>query len=191
MQSKFEKVLWKKLEEINKRRGNRFESSLRKTHILPDGRKKKSFISNHHDFVVGLALLKETNNQSGVFTIEYRPGPEDIFLDLPAGSMEPNEDISDAMARELAEETGYAGEVIHVDTSWNAPYSNSKRHSFVVKDCVKVGPQKLDKDEFIEVIEMDLREFLSDYVFKGKTTNGASILQCLKHLGVFKNSFGI
>ena len=75
---------------------------------LPDGTKISPFYVNDvPDFVVVVAV---TVDGDFVFVRQYRHGTRQILLELPAGCMEPTDsDPGAGAARELFEETGYAG----------------------------------------------------------------------------------
>ena len=75
---------------------------------LPDGTKISPFYVNDvPDFVVVVAV---TVDGDFIFVRQYRHGTRQILLELPAGCMEPTDaDPAAGAARELFEETGYAG----------------------------------------------------------------------------------
>jgi len=177
-----DKVSWTKLSE-KLVRTSPYYIQAEKQYRLPNGKHKTAFVGNHRPFVIGLALTK---NKEVILVKEYRPGPEKLMLDLPSGSIEEGEDPIEAMRRELREETGWLGTPELVNVTHTGPYSNQMRHTFVVHDCVKVGPQELDHDEFIEVVVMPLEEFYEKWVATGVTTNGSAVLFCLHHLGLLK-----
>lgn len=90
---------------------------------------------------------------------QFRPGPEKVLLELPGGAIEKNERPEQAAMRELLEETGYEGDFQCVGTSLQSAYSTLLRYNFVAQNCVKIDSQKLDKNEFGKIIEMDLNAF--------------------------------
>lgn len=173
-------ILWTKVQQQIKKT-NPYHSQVEKEFILPDGKQKIAYTGHHNPFVIGMAL---TPLNEIILVREYRPGPERIMMDMPTGSVNAGEDTAEAMARELAEETGYAGEVEKINVTYTAPYSNQERHTFLIRNCVQIGAQKLDHDEFIEVVTMDLQKFVLEYVVPGKTTNAAAVMYCLNRLGL-------
>lgn len=178
-----DKFAWTKLSE-KLVRTSPYYILAEKQYRLPNGKLKTAFVGNHRPFVIGLALTKDCENV--ILAKEYRPGPEKSVIDLPSGAIEEGEDPTEAMRRELQEETGWLGVPELVNTSYAGPYSNQIRHTFVIHDCVRVGPQDLDQDEFIEVVVMPLDEFYHNLVVTGQTTNAAAALYCLHHLGLLK-----
>ena len=73
---------------------------------------------------------------------------------LPAGTVEQAEDPQAAMARELAEETGYeAAAWIALPVMWaNPALMNNRAHSFLALDARPTGTRSLDPGETIEVV---------------------------------------
>lgn len=172
-------VQWVKLSE-EKERISPYGFQIKKEYLLPNGKRKTSYISETHDFVVGLALTKEKNV---VLAREYRPGPEQIVTDLPSGAINEDENPSEAMLRELQEETGYGGLVEFINTTFVSAYTTQKRHSFIIHDCVKVSEPKTDEDEFIETIVLPFEEFYKEYVITGRTNSMPTLFYSLMKLG--------
>jgi ADP-ribose pyrophosphatase len=177
-----ETITWVKLSE-KAIRTSPYYIQIERQYKLPNGKLKTAYVGNHKPFVIGLPLTKD---KEVILVKEFRPGPEKLMIDLPSGSIEDGEDPIEAMRRELKEETGWLGTPELVNVTNTGPYSNQIRHTFVIHDCVKVGPQELDHDEFIEVVTMPLEEFYRDWVASGLTTNGAAVLFCLHHLDLLK-----
>jgi folate-binding protein YgfZ len=72
------------------------------------------------------------------------------LLELPAGTLDREETLADAAARELAEETGYrAGRVTPFGSFWMSPgILRERMHLFVAED-LQPGPQALEPGEQI------------------------------------------
>lgn len=156
---------WQKIDEHLIKAG--YRAVMERRFILPDGREESYEIKKEDDIVVALAL---TPDNKVLLTKEFRPGPEKIMLDLPGGGIEEGETPEQAMARELLEETGCAGEVKCVGRDYDCAYSSRVRYSFVVINCRKVSDQNGDDNEFIEVVEMSLADFRK-HLRSGETTD--------------------
>jgi ADP-ribose pyrophosphatase len=61
---------------------------------------------------------------------QYRPGPDEILLELPGGCISEEELPEIAARRELLEETGYSGDFQFVGTSFDCAYSTMIRYNF-------------------------------------------------------------
>ncbi|HBF10142.1 MAG TPA: hypothetical protein DHW71_03525 [Gammaproteobacteria bacterium] len=92
-----------------------------------------------------------------ILTVEqYRFGPNKRLTELPAGRVNNDEPLADAMARELLEETGYSGDLTEVGSHYVAAENGATRHVFVAKNCKKVAEPKLDQSEIDEGLEVKL-----------------------------------
>lgn len=126
---------------------------------LPDGTKVSPFYVNTiPDFVVTVAV---TEDGEFIFVRQYRHGTGQILLELPAGCLEENDaDTAAAAARELLEETGYAGEkpVFLCKTAPNASFLSNYAYCYLVTGCRKVSDQFLDSTEDLEVVVLSAAE---------------------------------
>ena len=84
------------------------------THMMPSGRTAQFYIRDEADVAVCLPI---TEDGAIVLLEEYRPGPGQFLLEIPGGSVGPGEDSEIAAQREVLEETGYAGNVVHIVTA--------------------------------------------------------------------------
>ena len=102
------------------------------------------------DAVVILPLL---GDDRVVLIKNRRYAVNDTLWELPAGTLEPEEDPATAAPRELAEETGYAAGMIEPLTHFfPAPgFCTECLHAFRATDLRHVG-QNLDATEQIEVV---------------------------------------
>lgn len=83
---------------------------------------------------------------------QYRHAVKTNLWEIPAGTLDPQEEKLACAQRELAEETGYKaaewkkmGEIVPVPG-----YSNERIHMYLARD-LEAAAQKLDEDEIIEV----------------------------------------
>lgn len=62
------------------------------------------------------------------------------------------------------------GDFQFVSTSLDCAYSNLLGYNFVATNCKKIQEQKLDENEFIEVVEMPLEKF-KEHLRSGELTD--------------------
>ena len=84
-----------------------------------------------------------------------------VNIELPTGYMEIGETAEEAGRRELEEETGYtSNDIMLVDSYYTSLGFSGERIDLVLAlDCVKIGEQHLDKDEFVCYETITLKEF--------------------------------
>jgi len=124
--------------------------SLRQDKVtLPDGRESIREIVEHPGAVVILAL---TNDDKMVMIRQFRKAADEVLYELPAGKVEPGENLKNCALRELEEETGYFSRKIKkLITFFSTPgFCNEKLTLFLAEDLEKRNKNE-DADEFIEV----------------------------------------
>ena len=106
---------------------------------------------------------------------QYRHSLRQYIWEIPAGTLDPQEDVLDCAKREMIEETGYLakqwqklGEITPVPG-----YSDEIIHIFLATELQPVK-QDLDKDEIIDVHEVDLKNAM-DMIKKGEIQDAKSI----------------
>jgi ADP-ribose pyrophosphatase len=145
---------WQKLNEQSLQTGRR--KILRRTFRLPDGKVDDFDIKYESQVVCILAITPE---QNVVLVRQFRPGPEQILLELPGGAIEVGETPQQAINRELLEETGYAGQVQYIGSSLDCAYSTLVRHNFIALNCNKVQEPQTGGGEFTEPVVLSLIDF--------------------------------
>lgn len=93
---------------------------------------------------------------------QYRYAADGYLLEVPAGRPDmPGEDWTLCARRELQEETGYsAEEFVPLTTIYTTPgFTDERIHLFLAYGLVP-GENRLDEDEFIELVRMPLSEAL-------------------------------
>ena len=169
---------WKKLGEEPVYVG--FRSFVRKTFRLPDGRTVDFDIKQEGRAVCVLALTAENHV---VLAREYRPGPEEVLLELPGGGVEASESPEAAIRREMLEETSYGGDFQFVGTHFHCAYSTFIKTTFVARNCRPVQAPQNEANEFIEVVEMPLADF-REHLRSGALTDVGSAYLALDFLGL-------
>jgi len=120
----------------------------RAVQVMPDGSQHVREIVRHPGAVVILPLLDDGRV---CFVRNYRVAVGQTLIELPAGTLEPQEDPAKTAVRELAEETGYrAGRMEHVLTFCMSPGILDEQMHFFVADQLQPGPQHLDAGEDIQ-----------------------------------------
>lgn len=136
---------------------------------LPDGQTGWREYITHPGAVV---ILAELDNGKLLFERQFRYPVGQVFLELPAGKIDPGEEILATAKRELLEETGHEADrwtylgVMHPCIG----YSNERIEIFLAQQVRRVSGPQLDEGEFLEVIEMSVPE-VRQAVADGKLTD--------------------
>lgn len=141
---------------------------------LPDGSQSKREIVEHPGAVAILAL--DADNKIWMVS-QYRKAVEQVLLEIPAGTLEENEEPLHCAQRELAEETGLkAGEWQEIIQYYCAPgFCNEKTIIYLAQNLdtkTDLGP---DGDEFLELVKIPLEEAYQQVV-DGHIVDGKSII---------------
>lgn len=140
---------------------------------LPDGKLVTREYIKHPGAVVILPVL---DDGSVLMERQFRYPLNQVFIEFPAGKIDPNEDSLVCAKRELKEETGYtAREWQFVCTIHNAiAYADEHLDIYLARGLV-AGDAKLDDEEFLEVFTVPLSELL-DWVKAGKVTDVKTVI---------------
>lgn len=148
---------------------------------MPDGRVADFYIKSEG---IAAGILAITKDKKIIMVEEFRPGPNEILLEIPGGYVNSNESPDKAVARELLEETGYEGNIDFVTKTLDDAYSTMDRYCFVATECVKVSNPKSDtKAEFTKVKLVSVDEF-RNILRSGRMTDVEVGYLCLDFLGL-------
>lgn len=106
---------------------------------------------------------------------QYRHALKKYIWEIPAGTLDPEEEVISCARRELVEETGYsAGQWHRLGEITPVPgYSNERIHIFLARE-LEPAVQNLDADEVIEVQEVDFRKTM-EMIGSGEIQDAKSI----------------
>lgn len=151
---------------------------------LPDGNLAQREYIVHPGAVV---IIAELANGKLLFERQFRYPVGNIFVELPAGKIDPGEACLETAKRELLEETGHEADD-WVELGAFHPgigYSNEKITIFLAQKAREISKPQLDGGEFLEVIQMTLedarRQILPGYITDGKTLSALYIYELYKH----------
>ena len=140
---------------------------------LPDGKITQREYIRHPGAVVILPLL---DDGSVLLERQYRYPLDRVFIEFPAGKIDPGEDPLACARRELQEETGYtASDWQFVCTIHNAiAYSDEHLDLDLARGLV-AGPSRLDDGEFLETFVASVPQML-EWVRTGQITDVKTII---------------
>ena len=140
---------------------------------LPDGKQSSREYIKHPGAVVILPLF---DDGKVLLERQFRYPLHDVFIEFPAGKIDPYEDPLDCAKRELQEETGYtAKDWQFVCTIHNAiAYSDEHLDIFIARGLI-AGVRKLDEGEFLETFTATIPEMLA-WIKAGKITDVKTVI---------------
>lgn len=129
-------------------------------------------VVEHHGSVVILPIDAEGNL---LLVRQYRHAAGKDLLELPAGTLEPDEEPLACAQREIREETGMAAnEWINLGSFYLAPgYSTELMHVYLARDLYE-SPLEPDQFEFLQV-ERIPRDKIADLVRRGGLPDSKSL----------------
>lgn len=143
---------------------------------LPDGGTATREYIVHNGAVMMIPVLDDGRL---VAERQYRYANRQVFLEFPAGKLDPGEDALTTARRELIEEAGYTAAtwtylgVIYPIIS----YSTETIAMYLAEGLTHVGSQ-LDAGEFLEIVTLSVDEMLAA-LDRGEITDGKTMAALL------------
>lgn len=150
---------------------------------LPDGNTSVREVVQHPGAVAIVAL--DTDNNV-LLVRQYRIAADKILLEIPAGTLDENEDPAACAHRELQEETGFKAEQLHsMGGIYTAPgYTSEFIHLFMAGGLTQ-SVLPMDEDEFIEIETMPIAQALAA-IDTGDIRDGKSVAGLLRAARILK-----
>ncbi|MGM0419678.1 MAG: NUDIX hydrolase [Bacillota bacterium] len=139
---------------------------------LPDGNISEREIIEHPG---GVTIIPVSPERKIVMVRQYRRAADKVLLELPAGKVDGEEDLSQCAYRELKEETGYrAGKLKELFSFYTTPgYSTERIHLFLAEDLT-YGKQEPEPGEFIDIVKI-YPERIPELIFGGDIIDSKTI----------------
>lgn len=149
------------------------------TVLMPDGRETTREIVEHSDCVAIIAIDADDNL---LLVSQFRQAVGKELLEIPAGSIESDEEAVEAVRRELREETGYLpAKVARLGGFYSAPgYCTEYLHLYLATDLI-LSPLFAEDTAEIRLSRVPLSE-IPGLVASGSICDAKSIAGLLTFL---------
>lgn len=140
---------------------------------LPDGKQATREFIRHPGAVV---ILPVFDDGRVLLERQFRYPVNQVFMEFPAGKIDPGEDPLECAKRELTEETGYtASSWQFLCTIHNAiGYADEHLELYIARGLT-AGERRLDDGEFLEIFTTTVPEMLG-WIRSGKITDVKTII---------------
>ncbi len=143
-----------------------------------EGRKVRREVIEHR----GAAAMLAFDEENKVILVKQHRFPHGYVLEIPAGTLGKKEGPIKCAFRELEEETGYrAKKMTPLITYYpSIGYNSEIIHCFTASGLKKIAGLKLDDDEILSVVKMDLGKLLK-MIKSGKIQDSKTICAVLTY----------
>ena len=143
-----------------------------------EGQKVKREVIEHR----GAAAMLAFDEDNKVILVKQHRFPHGYVLEIPAGTLEKNEEPIKCAFRELEEETGYrAKKMTPLITYYpSIGYNSEIIHCFLASGLKKIADLKLDDDEILSIEKVDLKKLLR-MIKTGKIQDSKTICAVLTY----------
>lgn len=143
-----------------------------------EGRKVKREMIEHR----GAAAMLAFDENKKIILVKQHRFPHGYVLEIPAGTLEKKEAPIKCAFRELEEETGYrAKKMTPLITYYpSIGYNTEVIHCFLASGLKKIADLKLDDDEILSVVKIDLKKVIS-MIKSGKIQDSKTICAVLTY----------
>lgn len=135
--------------------------------------------TSHREYVThpgAVVIVPILANGNLILERQFRYPLHQVFIELPAGKIDPDENVLTTGQRELLEETGYSA-LNWVKLGVQHPcigYSNEVIHIYLAQN-LNAGNNQRDADEMMEVFDLSLDDCL-DMIVRGEITDSKTIV---------------
>ena len=152
--------------------------------VLPNGRETSRELIRHNGACAVVPLL---DNGNVIAERQFRYPFGEVVTEIPAGKLDsPDEDHLEAAKRKLREENGYeASEWIEIGSLRPSVAYTTEVIWLYLARGLKRGERKLDEDEFLNVFEIPLEEFV-EKIMNGEITDSKTQVAVLKTARLLK-----
>lgn len=148
---------------------------------LPDGKVLKRSVIRHPGSVVVVPLV---GDRQVCLIRNFRVAVDRVLIELPAGTLEPNEDPQECAARELLEETGYRAQRVRLmHAFYAAPGILDENMRLFVADGLVEEAAAREVGEQIENLVVDWDDALS-MIYDGRIEDAKTIVGLLYYDGI-------
>ena len=128
----------------------------------------------------GVSVLVLTEADEVLLVRQFRYGPQEVLLELPAGKLEPGEEPFEAAKREQREETGTtSSRYVSLGEVYPTPAYDTEVIRLWACRAERWGEQKLDDGELLEVERVPLQE-AEQMVLRGEIPDAKTQIGILK-----------
>lgn len=135
---------------------------------LPNGNIIENYYVNEYSDWVNAVVI--TRDKKVVLVNQYRHAAGDFFLEVPAGKVDRGEEKTDAVKREVLEETGYASELDPIllgEFYVNPATQTNKVATYLITEAFNIKKQELDPTEQIDITLITISD-MEEMIKNGK-----------------------